>query len=169
MLTELLTSLLCEWPFSGKKETFDRVSKVSESSWYAFVISEMTLILAWHVISDAGYFLTKRVQNNMLSRFVLELLLVLPCCCIAKQLLMLIEFYRNIFRSYWKLDIKEKVDMEPGMGKFMLHIVSKALKTGFLIFCMRNKVKSIMLVTMLVLVVRNTSVEISGQQCRFSL
>ena len=59
--------------------------------------------------------------------------------------------------------------MEPGMGKIMLHIVRKALKPGFLIFCMRNKVKSIMLVTMLVLVVRNTSVEISGQQCRFSL
>ena len=108
VLTELLTSLLCEWPFSGKKETFDGVSKVSESLWYAFVISEMTLILAWHVISDAGYFLTKRVQNNMLSRFDLELLRLLPCCCIAKQLLMLIEFCRNIFRSYWKLGKKEK-------------------------------------------------------------
>ena len=36
------------------------------------------------------------------------------------------------------------------------------LKTGFFIFCMRNKAKSI------VLVVRNTSVEFLGQQCRFT-
>ena len=40
--------------------------------------------------------------------------------------------------------------------------MSKALKPGFFIFCIRNKVKTT------VLVVRNTSVEISGQQCRFS-
>ena len=48
------------------------------------------------------------------------------------------------------------------MGKIRFHIVSKDLKTGFFMFCMRNKVKSI------VLVVKNTSVEISSQQCRFS-
>ena len=146
------------------------VSKVSESSWHAFVFQpKMTLIWACHVISDAGYFLTKKVQNKMLSRFVLELLLVLLCCCIAKQLLMLIQLYRNIWDLTENQVKRIKVGMEQGTGKIMFHIVSKVLKTGFFIFCMRNKVKSIVLVTMQVLVVRYTSVEISGQQCRFSL
>ena len=31
--------------------------------------------------------------------------------------------------------------MDPGMGKIRLHIVNKALKTRFLIFCMKNKSK----------------------------
>ena len=43
----------------------------------------MTFIWTWPMISDPGYFLTKRAQNNIfleiLRRFVSELLLILHC------------------------------------------------------------------------------------------
>ena len=97
------------------------------------------------------------------SRFVLELLLTLPCC-IAKQLLMSIEFRRNIFRLQILLKINWKAKKwvcGARHGQNYVPYCGKALKTGFFIFCKRNKVKSV------VLVVRNTSVEIFAFKVNF--
>ena len=133
----VLTSLKCEWPFSlAKKETFD-----IESFWkFVFVIC-FCFVTGQNDFDLAGHG----------SWSVLVIFWLWP-------------IYWHKLNSIRKERLTEnQVKTKVGIiGKISSHIVRKALKAGFFIICMKNKVKSI------VLVVRNTCAEISGQQFRFS-